>query len=52
MSVLIYLGGSCLHLSLDNLVLAVRKLQGEGGMGCIQSIKSGEIPGSIHCGTN
>ena len=37
---LIYLSGSCLHLSLGTLVLVLRELQCEAGMGCVQSIKS------------
>ena len=54
MFVLVYLNKSYLHLqlSLSTLVLAVRKLQGRVDMEGIQSVESGEIPGSAHWGTS
>ena len=52
MSVLTDLGGLCLHQGLGTLVLPARKQQCEAGMGCVQSIKSGGIPGSAHSRTN
>ena len=51
MPVLIYLGWSCLCLSLSTLVLAVGKLQGESDMGHAQSIKRWVIPGSGSLGS-
>ena len=50
MPVSVYLGESCLHLSIGTLILATRKLQGEADMCNIQSIKSGELAGSVHWG--
>ena len=44
MYVLVYPNRPCLCLSLSINVMAVRKLQSEVDIGCIQNIKSGEIP--------
>ena len=53
MFVLIYLGGSCLCLSLGTIVLAVTKLQGEADMGHASEVyKVAEIPGSVHWRAN
>ena len=52
MFLLVCLGESCLCQSLCTLILAVRKLQVEIGMGHIQSSKSKGIPGSAHWETS
>ena len=48
MLVLIYLGGSYIHLSLGTLLWVVKMLLGKTGRGCIQNIKSVVILGSVH----
>ena len=52
MPVLIYLGGSCLHLSLGTLILVVEMVLGGKNMGHIQNIKSMVIPGNAYLETN